>query len=353
MSIFNPRMKFKADNIIEIAVHAFLWIALTFLLIHFNAMSFHYLKGDLMDIPLLFGTFINILLFYLNLLYLFPQYKSKNLNVIRYSLWIIIVVIVLSIMENAFDYLYAVSKTKSNNVILQIGELLTTSTINLFFILLSVFYCIIRDWLKMEVVKRKLAEENLRLELNYLKSQINPHFLFNSLNNLCSIALKNSDKETASGLSKLSTLMRFMLDTSEKTSVKLIEEIEYLKSYIEMQKLRFLETDDIKISFNVIGNTNHFNLPPFLLINFIENAFKHGIDYKKPSKIDIMVTVNESRLLFKVENTIHPFIKAGNNYKLGLENVKKRLDLIYGTDYGLNINPKSKKYIVELTIKSL
>ena len=316
-------------------------------------MSFHYLQGDLMDLPVLFGTFINIILFYFNFFYLFPRYKSKKINIIGYSLWIIVLVIVLSVIENSFDYLYAVFKTKDNVITLQVGELLFTSFLNLFFILVSVLYSIIRDWLKMEVIKRKLTEENLKLELNFLKSQISPHFLFNSLNNLYSIAIKNDDEETASGLSKLSTMMRFMLDTSDKTIVKLNEEIEYLKSYIEMQKLRFLESDDINISFNTVGNTNLFNLPPFLLINFIENAFKHGIDYKKPSNIDIMLTVDKNKLLFKVENTIHQIKKNEDNSKLGLDNVKKRLDLIYGTDYSLSINPTSEKHLVELTIKSL
>ena len=346
-------MRYKTLNSIEILVHTFCWISFTILLIHFNAMSFHYLQGDLMDLPVLFGTFINIILFYFNFFYLFPRYKSKKINIIGYSLWIIVLVIVLSVIENSFDYLYAVFKTKDNVITLQVGELLFTSFLNLFFILVSVLYSIIRDWLKMEVIKRKLTEENLKLELNFLKSQISPHFLFNSLNNLYSIAIKNDDEETASGLSKLSTMMRFMLDTSDKTIVKLNEEIEYLKSYIEMQKLRFLESDDINISFNTVGNTNLFNLPPFLLINFIENAFKHGIDYKKPSNIDIMLTVDKNKLLFKVENTIHQIKKNEDNSKLGLDNVKKRLDLIYGTDYSLSINPTSEKHLVELTIKSL
>lgn len=317
-------------------------------------MSFHYLQGDLMDVPVLFGTFINTILFYFNFFYLFPRYKSKKINIIEYSLWIIVLVIILSVIENTFDHLYAVFRTKDDVITLQVGELLFTSFLNLFFILASVLYSIIRDWLKMEVIKRKLTEQNLKLELNYLKSQISPHFLFNSLNNLYSIAIKNDDEETASGLSKLSTMMRFMLDTTDKTIVKLNEEIEYLKSYIEMQKLRFLETDDIKISFNTVGNTKHFNLPPFLLINFIENAFKHGIDHKKPSNIDIILNVDEKTLLFKVENTIHQIKKNENISKLGLTNVKKRLDLIYGKeDYSLQINADSKKHIVELTIKSL
>jgi len=346
-------MRIKTGIRIEIVVHAFSWIVLTFLFIHFNAMSFHYLNGDLMDIPLLFGTGINALLFYFNLFYLFPQYKSKKINVIGYSLWIIVAVIILSVLENTFDYFYAVSNTTGNNVTLQFGEIIITSIINLFFILLSVFYSIIRDWLKFEVVKRRLTEENLKLELNYLKSQVNPHFLFNSLNNLYSIALKNNDEETASGLAKLSTLMRFMLDKSEKATVKLDEEIEYLKSYVEMQKLRFLESDDIDISFTIKGETNPFNVPPFLLINFVENAFKHGIDYKKHSEIGIKITVNENGLLFRIENTNHDTKNAGMESKVGLENVKKRLALIYGRDYDLSIQPGNQKYVVELTIKSL
>jgi len=353
LCIFESIMRLRTGTIIEIVVHAFCWIVATFLFIQFNAMSFHYLKGDLMDIPLLFGTFINFLLFYFNLFYLFPQYKKRNLNVIEYSLWIIIIVIILSIIENAFDYLYTVANTVGKNIALQFGEIIITSVINLFFILVSVFYAIIRDWLKIEVVKRKLAEENLKLELNYLKSQVNPHFLFNSLNNLFSIAIKNDDKETASGLSKLSTLMRFMLDKSDKTMVKLNEEIEYLKSYVEMQKLRFLESDDIDISFNVEAETNSFNVPPFLLINFVENAFKHGIDYKKSSTIDINISVDKNILLFKIENTNHDIKKTGKDPKVGLKNVKKRLGLIYGDDYNLRIKSDSQKYMVELTIKSL
>lgn len=316
-------------------------------------MSFHYLKGDLMDIPLLFGTLINILLFYFNLFYLFPQYKSNKLNVIGYALWIFAIVIILSTLENTFDYLYAVANAAGKKVVLQFGEIIITSIINLFFILISVFYSIVRDWLKIEVVKRKLTEENLKLELNYLKSQVNPHFLFNSLNNLYSVAIKNDDKETASGLSKLSTLMRFMLDKSDKTIVKLDEETEYLKSYIEMQKLRFLESDDIDISFKITGETTHFNVPPFLLINFVENAFKHGIDYKKSSEIDINISVNENRLLFKIENTNHDNKKTDVDLKVGLKNVRKRLDLIYGNGYYLNIMSDTNKYTVELTLKSL
>jgi LytS/YehU family sensor histidine kinase len=217
----------------------------------------------------------------------------------------------------------------------------------------SVLYAIIRAWVKHEVVKRKLTEENLKLELNYLKSQINPHFLFNTLNNLYSIAIKNDDRETATGLSKLSTLMRFMLDKSDKTTVKLAEEIEYLKSYIELQKLRFLDEDDIVISFKTEGDINDFSIPPFLLINFVENAFKHGVDYKLPSGININLNVNENTMTFTIENTNHALNKTKVNTLIGLENVKKRLELIYGGNYELTTKSNSQKYVVRLKIKNV
>jgi len=350
---FTDNMRLRASTLVEFVVHSILWIALTALFIHFNALSFHYLKGDLMDIPLIFGTLINVSLFYLNLLYLFPRYKSKDLGLLKYSVWILAAVIISSALENTFDYFYAVSNIADTKVSLQVGEIAIVSLINLFFILLSVLYSIIKDWITIEIIKRKLTEENLRLELDFLKSQVSPHFLFNSLNNLYSIALKNNDNETASGLTKLSTLMRFMLDKTDKTAVKIDEEIAYLKSYIEMQKLRFLDSDNIEISFTVKGEANTIKVPPFLLINLIENAFKHGIDYRKASKIDIIISLKKDMLFFKIVNTNNADAFNEKDSKLGLKNVKKRLDLIYSGDYTLDINYDNQLYMVELTIKSL
>ena len=338
---------------IEIIIHAFCWIALTFLFIHYNALSFHYLKGDIMDVPLLFGTFINILLFYANLFVLFPQYSLKRINLLQLAIWLFILTIVLSVIENSFDYYYAANHFYDEKILLQSEEIIVTSFVNLFFVLLSVLYAIVRAWVKNEIVVRKLTEENLKLELNFLKSQISPHFLFNSLNNLYSIAIKNDDNETATGLSKLSTLMRFMLDKSNKTTVKLSEEVQYLESYIELQKLRFLDDDDLTVSFKTKGDAEGFSLPPFLLINFVENAFNHGIDYKLPSVININLNVDENTMAFTIENSNHALKKTKEHTGIGLENVKKRLELLYGGNYGLKIKSNSQKYFVELEIKNL
>ena len=338
---------------IEIIIHAFFWVVLTFLFIHYNALSFHYLKGDLMDIPLLFGTLINILLFYINLFFLFPKYTIKSFDIVQFAIWIFTLTIVFSVIENIFDYYYAVKHFANEKVVIQSEELIATSFINLFFVIFSFLYAIISLWIKNEVINRKLTEENLKLELNYLKSQISPHFLFNSLNNLYSIAIKNKDNETATGLSKLSTLMRFMLDKSDKNTVKLAEEIEYLKSYIELQKLRFLDEDDLVITFKTEGVISDFSIPPFLLINFVENAFKHGVDYKLSSEININLNIDKNAMTFTIENSNHTLKKTKEHTGIGLENVKKRLELIYGDNYGLKTKSDSQKYIVELEIKNL
>jgi len=346
-------MNYIKSKYIELTIHAFCWILITFLFIHYNAFSFHYLKGDLMDIPVLFGTLINILLFYINLLLLFPKYSLKKINTVQYVMWLLTFTIGLSVIENMFDYFYAVNHFFTEEVVFQSGEFLFTSFLNLFVIILSFLYAVVRSWIKHEVIRRKLSEENLKLELNYLKSQISPHFLFNSLNNLYSIAIKNNDNETADGLSKLSTLMRFMLDKSDKTIVKLSEEIDYLKSYIELQKLRFLDEDDLAVNFKTEGDISNFKIPPFLLINFVENAFKHGVDYKLSSEINIHLNVNENAMTFTIDNTNHALKNTKEINSIGLENVKKRLELIYAENYALKITSKSPKYIVKLKIKNL
>ncbi len=343
----------QKDKYIEIIIHIFFWIILTFLFIHFNALSFHYLKGDLMDIPLLFGTLINILLFYFTLFFLFPKYTLKRLDIVQFAIWIFILIIILSVLENIFDYFYAVKHLPNEKVVFQSEELIATSFINLFFVILSFLYAVIRAWIKNDLVRRKLREENLKLELSNIKSQINPHFLFNTLNNLYSIALKNEDVETAAGLTKLSTLMRFMLDKSDKNTVNLTEEIEYLRSYIDLQKLRFLDEDDLIISFKTEGDINDFRIPPFLLINFVENAFKHGVNYKLSSDININLCVDKNAMTFTVENSNHALKKTKEHTGIGLENVKKRLELQYGDNYELNTKSNSQKYIVELKIKNL
>jgi len=222
--------------------------------------------------------------------------------------------------------------------------------INSFFAIQSVFYCIVKDWIVNRRTERILREEKLTLELKYLKSQVNPHFLFNTLNNLYSIALKNNDNETAKGITKLSHMMRFMLDDINENLIPLEKEITYLTSYLELQKLRFSEQDDVRINFEVKGDITGIKVPSFIFIVFIENAFKYGIDYKKYSFVDIKFEISDNNLRFNIKNSIH---KTGDlqNPGIGLKNIRGRLDLLYPGKYTLEIASENDIFNLDLSIR--
>jgi two-component system LytT family sensor kinase len=222
--------------------------------------------------------------------------------------------------------------------------------VNSFFAVQSVLYCVVKEWISNRITERKLREEKLSFELKYLKSQINPHFLFNTLNNLYSVALKNKDDETARGITKLSHMMRFMLDGVNENLMPLEKEISYLTSYLDLQRLRFSDQDDVRIAFNVRGDITGIRIAPFIFIVFIENAFKYGIDYKKHSFVDINLEANDKILRFNIRNSIHNTDNL-HNPGIGLKNIRARLDLLYPGKYSLDIASENDIFNLDLTIR--
>jgi Histidine kinase len=166
----------------------------------------------------------------------------------------------------------------------------------------SLFYFFSTEWIKNEKAKQLMKEEQLSNELSLLKYQLNPHFLFNTLNNLFGMAQEAHNKQLSGGISKLAGLMRFMLYDSNVSKVLLDKEIAYLKDYIEIYKLRTNKDDDIAIDFVLEGDTSNKFIAPMLLIPFIENAFKHGINYRLQSFINIRIAVTGPALEFSVIN---------------------------------------------------
>ena len=173
--------------------------------------------------------------------------------------------------------------------------------------------------------ERKMLENaNLNAEVNFLKSQINPHFLFNTLNSIYAQAHSRS-ANTEFSILKLSDLLRYVLYDSSEDKVELKRDIEYINNYIDLQRLRL--SKKITINYPVTGNLEGKRIAPLLLINFIENAFKHGISYSRASSIDISIAIFEETLTLCVTNPIvetDSFAPGG----LGLKNVKRRLELI-------------------------
>jgi sensor histidine kinase YesM len=334
---------------IEIICHILFWVIPTYFIIRYNLMNFEYLTGESFRMPLIVSVLINILVVYSNMFILFPAYSQKKINLIRYSFALIIILVLTILLKVKIDSLFVqhyFSKTADDIT----DRFLFEFIINSFFITQSVLYCIVKEWIKNKLIERKLIQEKLSLELKYLKSQINPHFLFNTLNNLYSVALKNNDNETATGITKLSNIMRFMLDDVNENLIPLDKEITYLQSYLDLQRLRFSEKDDIIISLDIHGDTANIKIPPFMFIVFIENAFKYGINYKKHSFINIQFVILNDSLRFYIKNSIH-YTSELNNSGIGLKNVKDRLELLYPDSYNLEISNANNIFSVELGIR--
>ncbi|WP_337044874.1 sensor histidine kinase [Emticicia sp. 17c] len=199
---------------------------------------------------------------------------------------------------------------------------------------------------------RKLFNQKTA-ELSMLRSQINPHFLFNALNTLYAVSLKENAEKTADGIQKLGDMMRFMLNENNQDRIPLSKEIEYLQNYIEIQQMRIAESDNIEIKVNIQPTDRQIFIAPMLLNPFIENAFKHGISFRHPSWIYITLTSDDTRLYFKVHNSFYSKSETDpekDNNGIGLENVKKRLDLIYKNRYTLDIQQSEQDFFVSLTV---
>lgn len=187
-------------------------------------------------------------------------------------------------------------------------------------------------------------------ELNFLKSQVNPHFLFNSLNTLYGIALQEESLRTADGIQKLSDMMRFMLRENTADKIPLTREIDYINNYIDLQSLRITGASDIDLNIDIAeACTNH--IAPMLLIPFIENAFKHGVSMQEASLIKVKLVCDSQSLKLEVQNTLHQQQpKSFEESGIGIENVKKRLEILYPNAHDLKIKQNEERYEVMLKI---
>ena len=193
-----------------------------------------------------------------------------------------------------------------------------------------------------------LEHENLEQQMEYLKYQINPHFLMNTLNNIHALVDIDPEKSKDTIL-ELSKMLRFVLYEGSKATVPLDREVAFLRNYITLMSLRY--TDKVKINVDIPDNLPPAEIPPLMFITFVENAFKHGVSYRRQSFIDIRMRIDgeNGRLAFECANSKKPDgeDKQGG---VGLKNVKQRLELIYGKNFTLNINPEDDRYNILLEI---
>jgi hypothetical protein len=207
----------------------------------------------------------------------------------------------------------------------------------------------IQEWFKSEETKKELEHEKVNTELSLLKSQINPHFFFNTLNNIYSLAIVRSE-ETASSILKLSAIMRYVLTETDQKLVPLSNEIEFMQNYINLQSVRL--TDKVKLAVEVTGEIDGRKVAPLLFIPFIENAFKYGVSTVEASEITIRLKVEGNMVRLFVQNHIVRSARQSTvNTGIGIVNVKRRMELLYPGKHTLSIVENNNEHTVNLEIE--
>lgn len=352
---YNNSMRQK---IILAGTHILLWVGMYILLspipLKMVSISYEPLNDQLLSLFLLYGFIFNILLIYTYAHLALPTYLRQRKASYLFSINVIYLLL-FSLLETVFDYFFfdfAYSYYEYAGMPESFQRLSATNLIfNLFMLLAANIYGFAYAWFQGQSERRALEKEKLKAELSALKHQIHPHFLFNILNGLYGLAYKNDDEPTAEGIAKLSQMMRYMLYESNDEKVALEKEIQYIEHYIDLQRLR--TNSKTRIKWSVSGDPRGKQVVPLIFIPFIENAFKFGVSTVHEGEIVIHLQITDQKLIFWVQNTIPPpsgmqtGTRAGG---LGLRNVKKRLKLVYGHAFKLNINEGKEVYKVKLRL---
>jgi two-component system, LytTR family, sensor kinase len=372
MQGFWDRLSFQYKKYI---IH-FLVVAVIFFVSSAPFIFFPPLKEDILQNRFLFITFSNLLVYVLNVLYFVPLLLSKKKFLAYFLSMFFCCVIMFLIRHQSEDILFIrkeippphekwerkltlvfehkIGHSKKERNRGDFGKPMASLSVIipvLFTFAVGLSIEITAEWMKQEQSRKKTENEKLQAELSFLKSQINPHFLFNVLNNIYALASDKSD-QTPHAILKLSNMMRYILYQSDIDRVSLSKEVQYLENYIALQMMR-LSTGKVQVDFQVDGNISTHEIQPMLLIAFVENAFKHGVSYVQDSAIRIRLIAQNQQIFFEVKNlkVAEKDFLLEEETGIGLKNVKRRLDLLYPQKHILQIDDSPDLYQVQLTLQ--
>ena len=295
-----------------------------------------------------FHVAFNMIVAYLNYFVFLPRFLV-NKKMGRYLLEFFVPFIVLMFVRVHLQrylvdgYTYKSEYFYSSTFVIQAGAT------SLFIVLFVAMLRFAKDWFEFEARKKTIENEKLTAELSFLKEQINPHFLFNTLNNLYYLAYSQSPN-TTEVIAKLSQMMRYMIYDTNQPKVLLSKEIEYMQNYISLERLRL--NDQIPIDFKTGGKYEDVWITPLILITFLENAFKHGVSSTNPKAwVKVSVQLHENTCVFSVENSKHPTVSESGKSGIGLLNVQRRLELSYPGQYTLDVQDMPDRYAIKLHLK--
>ncbi|NQZ75418.1 MAG: histidine kinase [Ekhidna sp.] len=307
---------------------------------------------------------VSLGVFFINIYLAIPMFLKQR-QLVRYLLFLVLIFAVLFLFEeSAKAILMALFDLPENfpklygadfdNLPMRRNLDIDNRLRNVGFLILSFGYRYLKDWkamMEQQAREQSILSEKWKTEFDYLKSQINPHFLFNNLNNIYAITERNNDSEASEAIARLSNLMRFMLYDSSSELIPVQKEINYIQDYLDIQQLRYDE--EVIVNFKIEGDLSAKKVSPFLLIPFVENAFKYGVKIHETSIIKIFVQIKEDTLFFETKNKILNRVSNHTYSGIGIANVKKRLDLVYADRYELDIDKNEEYFIVKLKISGL
>ncbi|GGH21992.1 sensor histidine kinase [Mucilaginibacter phyllosphaerae] len=331
----------------QISCHILIWLGFIVFFASLARFSGKMSVQAVLVVFVLYG-FINISLFYLNYLVLIPRFLDKKKYKL-YALSILAALVGFGLLKYGCGLIFKreiLMHTKGTQETAFLKYFTNTVIISTIFLFLSAVLKFTVDWFLNERVQRDLENQRLSAELSFLKSQINPHFLFNSLNSIYSLAYQKSDT-TPEAILKLSEIMRYMLYECNDNKVDLDKELQYLQNYIDLQKIRF--GNHAFINFEVNGAVTNQQIVPLLLISFIENAFKHGIANDAAAPITMRINVDDGHLSFFIRNKKHTHNRDASG-GIGLANVRRRLNLLYPGKYNLDIRDEADTYTCQLSL---
>lgn len=336
------------DNPFTIALHALIWMLLLIIPYASTDQIFNLFAPESGIEYLLLSVALStvlIIVFYFNYLFLIPQFLL-NKKYWLYFLFLLLTIAAVLILSRTIFFYFGFNPVMLDNANPAIEKVIPVILVNdILLWLLSIVISIL--WTVYDRLKRTESEK-LSAQIASLKSQINPHFLFNTLNNIYAIAIDTSPK-AADMVDKLSDMMRYTMRDTQHDFVLLEDEINYINNYIELQKLRMDRS--VKLKYCSLENVPALQIAPMLLIPFIENAFKHGVNSEQKSYIEIELSINKTEFRLNVLNNkvnVQKDISEGSG--LGIENTKHRLNLIYPSKHLLVINDAEKEYTVSLYI---
>jgi two-component system, LytTR family, sensor kinase len=289
------------------------------------------------------------LTFYFNYFFILPRYYKNRKIAQAWLAWILLLFAFIflryMIQEVLFWHWLGIKNyTDGTSISYYIFDNLYYGGI---LIIMSTLFWILDDNQKSQKENFILLEEKKTAQLAFLKNQVNPHFIFNTLNNIYSLVSSKSDKALPS-IEKLSQLMRYMYKDSDAPQVSLQNEIDYIASFIDLQSIRLSNKESVQYHFS--GNISQYSIAPLLLIPFVENMFKHGVLNQIEKPLIIKIDINNGTLYLTTSNfinTLHKDEASG----IGLDNVKKRLELLYTDKHTLKIEAKENMYTTNLQIK--